>query len=37
MRNIWERREMHRGVWLGNMKERNYLEVLAIDGRIILK
>jgi len=24
-------------IWWANLKERNYLEVLGIDGRIILK
>ena len=29
--------EAHPGTWLGNLRERDQLEVLVIDGRIILK
>jgi len=28
---------MHTDFWLGNLKERDHLEHLSIDGRIILK
>ena len=28
---------MYAGVWWGNMKERDHLEGLVIDGRVILK
>jgi hypothetical protein len=31
------RREMHRGYWWGNLKERDSVEDLSVDGRIILK
>jgi hypothetical protein len=30
------RREMHRGFWWGNLKERAHLEDLGIIGRIML-
>ena len=29
--------EVHRGFWLGELKERHHLEDLGIDGRIVLK
>jgi hypothetical protein len=32
-----EENKMHMGFWKGNLKERDYLEVLGVDGRIILK
>jgi hypothetical protein len=28
---------MHAKLWFGNLKERNNLEALCVDGRIILK
>jgi hypothetical protein len=28
---------VHTGFWWGNVGERNHLEALGIDGRIILK
>jgi hypothetical protein len=31
------RGEVHTGVWWGNLKERDYIENLSIDWRIILK
>jgi hypothetical protein len=31
------RREMHTGVWRGNLRERAHLEDLVLDGRIIEK
>jgi hypothetical protein len=31
------KRERHRELWLGNLKERAPLEELIIEGRIILK
>jgi hypothetical protein len=33
---IWGRRELHRGFWWGNLKEKDHLENLGVDGRIIL-
>jgi len=32
-----DRREMHAGLWWGNLKERARLKYLRVDGRIILK
>jgi hypothetical protein len=29
--------EVHTGFWWGNLMERNHLEDLGVDGRIILK
>jgi hypothetical protein len=34
---MYERNEMHTGLWWGNLKESNCLEDLGIDGRITLK
>jgi hypothetical protein len=31
------RTEMHRGFWWRNLKERDHLKALGVDGRIILK
>jgi hypothetical protein len=30
------RGEVHTGFWCGDLKERNHLEDLGVDGRIIL-
>jgi len=29
--------EVHRGLWWGELRERNHLEDLGVDGRITLK
>ena len=34
---MWRRREVLKGVWLVNLRERNYIEDLSIDGTIIVK
>jgi hypothetical protein len=34
---VWERQEVHIGVWWGDLRERVHLEDLRVDGRIILK
>jgi hypothetical protein len=37
MWNVWGRREMHRGLWWGDLRERDYLKDLGVEGSIILK
>jgi len=37
MWHIRERGKVHTGLWWGNLRERDHLEHLDIDGRIILK
>jgi hypothetical protein len=37
MWHVWRRREMHRKVWWGSLKEEDHLEYAFLDGRIILK
>jgi hypothetical protein len=32
-----EKNRIYTGIWYENLKERNHLEDLGIDGRIILK
>jgi len=32
-----EKREMYTGIWLGNLRERDNLHDLGVDGRIILE
>jgi len=34
--HTWVRREIQSGIWQENFKERDYLYVLGIEGRIIL-
>ena len=37
MWHVHGRKEMHARFWLENMKDRNKLEVIGVEGRIILK
>jgi len=37
MQLVWERGEGYTGFWWGNLRERDHLEDLGIDGRIILR
>jgi hypothetical protein len=37
MYNVWRRGEVHTGVWLEHLKERNHLEDGGVVRRIILK
>jgi hypothetical protein len=37
MWHVWEREEMHAWIWWGNLKEREHLKDLDVDGRIVLK
>jgi hypothetical protein len=37
MWHVWETEEVLTGVWVVDLKERDHLEELSIDGRIILK
>jgi hypothetical protein len=37
MWHVWETGEVHTGFWWGDLRERDHLEVLGIDGRIMLK
>jgi hypothetical protein len=34
---VWGRVEMHTELWWGNMRERDYVKDLGIDGRVLLK
>ena len=36
-KEIWGRRETQTGFWLEKMQERDHLEDLGVDGRIILR
>jgi hypothetical protein len=37
MWHVWGRREVHTGFWWGDLREKDHLENLGVDGRIILK
>jgi hypothetical protein len=37
MLHIWGSTEVHTGFWWGKLRERDNLENLGVDGRIILK
>ena len=37
MWNVRESGEVHTGFWWGDLRERDNLEALGIDGRVILK
>jgi hypothetical protein len=35
--HVWGRGEVHRGFWYGDLMERDRLEYLDVDGRIMVK
>jgi hypothetical protein len=37
IQHVWGRVEVYTGLWWGNLKERDHLEDVGIDWRIILK
>jgi hypothetical protein len=37
MWHVWGRGEVHTGFWWGDLRDRNHLDDICIDGRIILK
>jgi hypothetical protein len=37
MWHVWRRGEMHTGFWRRNLRERDHLEDIGVDVRIILK
>ena len=37
MWHVWETREVHTRFWWRDLRERDHLEDLGLDGRIILK
>jgi hypothetical protein len=37
MDHVWGRGEVHKGFWWGNLRGRDHLEDLGVDGRIMLK
>ena len=34
---MWGRGEVYTGLWLGDLRERDHLQDLGVDGRIILR
>jgi len=34
---VWRRGEVYTGIWWGNLKEKNHLGDLGVDGIIILR
>jgi hypothetical protein len=37
MWHVWVREEVRREFWWGNMSDRDYMEDIGVNGRIILK
>jgi hypothetical protein len=37
IQGVWENKEMHIKFWLGNLKGKDNLKYLVVDGRVILK
>jgi hypothetical protein len=37
MWDVWETGEVHTGFWWVNLRKREHLEDLGVDGRIVLK
>jgi hypothetical protein len=37
MWHVWEKEEVYEGFWYGDLAERDNVENLEVDGRIILK
>jgi hypothetical protein len=37
MWHVWETGDVHMGFWWGDLRVRDHLEDIGIDGRIILK
>ena len=37
VQHVWRRRGRYKGLWWGNLTERDRLEDLDVDGKIVLK
>jgi len=37
MQRVWERGNLYRGLWWGNLKERHHLGDPDVDGNIVLR
>jgi hypothetical protein len=37
VRHVWDTGDVHTGFWWGDLRERDHLDDLDLDGRIILK